>query len=353
MKTVNLRLVTLLCCLPLLLCHCASTQDVQNLNMRLRTLDNKLVEMEKDVVLVQNTAGTSVDRVQRQQAGLGDSVDSLQTELLQVKGQLDESRHRSRNLQEANTELLAEIDRRMLGLTATVADLSERLARLESDVSGIRAARTREATARAEAAAREAKRAREKAKKKMEQARSTRSIKSTRSTRSTGDQIHEIVPAKAKIKGRRVATSTVARTSEPVRVHKTAKIEKASGPGKEIYDEALSLFKAKKYQKSYDLFSTYIEKYPSGKLTVNARFWAADCLFKQKEYALSILEYQNVIADHPRHAKAPAALLKQGLAFEALEDNDTAKIVYKKILSDYSTSDQAATARKKLDKLGK
>ena len=160
MKTVNLRFVTLLLCLPLLLCHCASTQDVQNLNMRLRTLNNKLVEMEKDVVLVQDTAGISVDRVQRQQAGLGDSVDSLQTELLQVKGQLDESRHRTRGRQDANTELLAEFDRRILGLTATASDLSERLARLETDVSGIRAARAKEATARAEAAAREARRAR-------------------------------------------------------------------------------------------------------------------------------------------------------------------------------------------------
>ncbi len=347
MKTVNLRLATLLLCLPLLLCHCASTQDVQNLNMRLRTLDNKLVEMEKDVVLVQDTAGTSVNRVQKQQAGLGDSVDSLQTELLQVKGQLDESTYRSRNLQDANTELLAELDRRILGLTATASDLSERLGRLETDVSGIRAARAKEATARAEAAAREARRAREQAKKKTEQARITRSA------RSTGGQIPEIVPAKVKIKGGRVATSTVVRTSEPVRVSKPVKTEKASGPGQETYDEALSLFKAKKYQKSYDLFSTYIEKYPRGKLTVNARFWSADCLFKQKEYALSILEYQNVIADYPRHAKAPAALLKQGLAFEALGDSDTAKIVYKKILSDYSTSDQAATARKKLDKLGK
>ena len=344
MKTVNLRLVTFLLCLPLLLCHCASTQDVQNLNMRLRTLDNKLVEMEKDVVLVQNTAGTSVDRVQRQQAGLGDSVDGLQTELLQVKGLLDENRHRSRNLQDENTVLLVEFDHRLLGLTATASDLSERLARLETDVSGIRVARAREATARAEAAAREARRAREKAKVKVAQARSTR---------RTGDQIPEIVPAKVKIKGGRVATSTAARTSEPVRVSKPVKTEKASGPGQETYNEALSLFKAKKYQKSYDLFSTYIEKYPSGKLTVNARFWSADCLFKQKEYALSILEYQNVIADHPRDAKAPAALLKQGLSFEALGDNDTAKIVYKKILSDYSTSDQAATARKKLDRLGK
>ena len=347
MKTVNLRFVTLLLCLPLLLCHCASTQDVQNLNMRLRTLNNKLVEMEKDVVLVQDTAGISVDRVQRQQAGLGDSVDSLQTELLQVKGQLDESRHRTRGRQDANTELLAEFDRRILGLTATASDLSGRLARLETDVSGIRAARAREATARAEVAAREARRAREKAKTKVAQARITRS------SRRTGDQIPEIVPAKVKIKGGRVATSTAARTSEPVRVSKPVKTEKASGPGQETYDEALSLFKAKKYRKSYDLFSIYIEKYPSAKLTVNARFWSADCLFRQKEYALSILEYQNVIADHPRHAKAPAALLKQGLAFEALEDNDTAKIVYKKILSDYSTSDQAATARKKLDKLGK
>ena len=341
MKTANFRLIILLLCLLPLLCHCASTQDVQNLNMRLRTLNNKLVEMEKDVDVVQDTAGTSVDRVRRQQAGLGDSVDRLHTDLLQVKGQLDESRNRSRNLQNANKEVIAELDSRILGISATVSDLSERLTRLETDLSEIRSARAREAAARAEAAAREAKRAREKAEKKAVRAR-------------TGDHIHEIIPARVKKKGGSVETASAARSSEPdLRVAEPVRTEKTSGPGQEMYDEALSLFKAKKYQESYDLFSTYIEKYPSGKLAVNARFWSADCLFKQKEYALSILEYQNVIADHPRHAKAPAALLKQGLAFESLEDNETAKIVYKKLLADYSTSEQAATARRKLDKLGR
>ena len=70
----------------------------------------------------------------------------------------------------------------------------------------------------------------------------------------------------------------------------------------------------------------------------NARFWLGDCYYSQQEFELSILEYQKVIADYPNHAKAPAALLKQGLAFEKLKDNETAKIVYKKVLDELASA---------------
>ena len=56
-----------------------------------------------------------------------------------------------------------------------------------------------------------------------------------------------------------------------------------------------------------------------------------------------------MIADYPSDGKAPAALLKQGLAFEKLKDNETAKIVYNKLLKEYPKSDQVETAKKRLD----
>ena len=80
----------------------------------------------------------------------------------------------------------------------------------------------------------------------------------------------------------------------------------------------------------------------------NAIFWSGDCLYNQKEYEMAILEYQKVVADYPKAPKAPAALLKQALAFEKLGDSQTAEIIYQKIVSEYPKSDQAKTARQRL-----
>ena len=86
-------------------------------------------------------------------------------------------------------------------------------------------------------------------------------------------------------------------------------------------------------------------------MVANAQFWMGECLFKQNEFELAILDYQKVIVDYPRHTKAPAALLKQGMAFEKLKDAETAKIVYQKILDSYPKSDQANPAQKRLESI--
>jgi tol-pal system protein YbgF len=333
--------ISVLCLL--MLSGCATTDDVRNLDMRLRRLNSRLVEVDNNVITTKQESGASVNRVQKQQAGLGANLDRINNDLLQLKGRLDESRNRYRNNQARNKEIIAAIDSRILELNAAISGLNEQLDSLSKQLKGVESsttrklqgletkivriqqARAREAAARAEAANRAAKEARRKASQVQET-----------------NTIHEIVPTRTKIK----AGST--KGSKPAASARTG-----GSASQKMYDKALRLFKTGKYQKSYDLFNTYAEKYPKSKLAVNSRFWAADCLFKQKEYALAILEYQNVIADHPRHGKAPAALLKQAMAFEALEDKDTARIVYNKIITDFPKSEQAVTARSKLKKLKK
>ena len=58
-----------------------------------------------------------------------------------------------------------------------------------------------------------------------------------------------------------------------------------------------------------------------------------------------------MIADYPKSNKAPAALFKQGQAFEKLSEKDTAKIVYNKLLADYPKSEQVEMAQKRLKAL--
>ena len=76
-----------------------------------------------------------------------------------------------------------------------------------------------------------------------------------------------------------------------------------------------------------------------------------ESLYNQGEYDLAILDYQKVISNHSSSSLAPKALLKQGMAFEKLTDNETAKIIYRKLVSDYKSSQEASQAQSRLDQL--
>jgi TolA-binding protein len=76
-----------------------------------------------------------------------------------------------------------------------------------------------------------------------------------------------------------------------------------------------------------------------------------ECLFEQKEYDKAIMQYQNIISQHAEHAKSPAAMLKQGMAFEKLSDKDTAKVIYKKLLKKHGSSPEATTAQERISKI--
>jgi len=316
------------------LVHCAATgQQMSNVELRLRSMDTRLVTMERNI--------SALDNQKRSQADIGATVDRLDAEILQIKGHLEENtRHlgsiesqgKARDQQldaniaqrqeKASAQLRDELEAKLATLQQNLTRLTSQIDTTLAEIEAIKEVRAKEATERAMAAARTAREAEAAATAKKAAA-------DTGSTR-------EITPSQIK--------KRVTDTKEP-QAAATAAAPDTKGKDS-LYDQALKLFRDKKYKEAYSSFQTYIEKNPKADTVPNARFWVGDCLFNQGEYELAILEYQKVIADYPKHDKAPAALLKQGLAFEKLKDADTAKLVYQKLIEDYPKSDQADTAAK-------
>ncbi len=324
-----------------LLSGCVTDQDFRGLELQVRSMDNRLVEMENNVQKLQRGAGTSVEVMKKQQAGLSNNLDRLNTELLQVKGQLDESRHRYRNLQDENQHLQDELKNIRQQTEQKTVELQERIGSVESSTSEIDTRLENVHTNLVdikESQAAAAAKAAEEARKKAEAAKKS-------------DRPHEITPDKTKKTATEVKQQAKAEIT-PANLPEKTSIQ-SGATGRKAYDQALNLFKAKKYKEAQEEFNNFIKKNPNDELAVSARFWVGDCLFNQNEYALAILEYQNVIADFPNHVKAPAALFKQGMAFEKLQDPETAKIVYKKIIGEYPKSDQVEASKKRLDALSK
>ena len=321
------------------LAQCASQEAMHDTNVKVYTIDSQVKNIDQEMAELRNE---TVKQVQSRQAVVDSRLDVLEADLLQLKGKLEESGHFTRLQREENKELESrlvariealdgDLDKKLTTLTETINQLNERLDATDNQLSKAEAGIEKINKERAEEAAEQARKAAEEARKAAEAAQAARAI----NVRPNG-------PVQISAEKHKKVVETPPSANSP---------EVDEGAGSDLYAQGLALFKDKKIDQAYDKFTSYLSKYPDGKMAANARFWMGDCLFNQNEYELAILDYQKVIVDYPDNPKAPAALLKQGMAFEKLNDKETARIVYQKIIDNYPQSDQLATAKNRLQSL--
>lgn len=119
----------------------------------------------------------------------------------------------------------------------------------------------------------------------------------------------------------------------------------------QLYQNALELIRnQKQFSEGRTMLESFANKYPKHDLYVNALYWIGEAFYGEKKYELAILQFQDVISKYSSHPKAAAAMLKQALAFNALEDGDNARTTMQKLLEEYPDSTQANAAKKYLTK---
>ncbi|MBU4236274.1 MAG: tol-pal system protein YbgF [Proteobacteria bacterium] len=353
-----LTLLVLLSLTPFLV-QCASQDEVRTLSYQLRAVNKKLEDMQAN----------TVDKMQKKQASSAGQLTEMQQELLALKGELETTAMTNRQLQEQNKELetsLQEIVSKQSSETdIKITQLNEQLKQQQDSVASLQAARALEAERKARAAAEAADAAR----LKVKMASSNQGIAQIQAQRKK--QLKRQEPAS--VKQNTAATTTVSEepkpTAEPVSPEDTSSAVSAASvteqapktaqespvanatPTDDLFNQAQKKYEAGNYQNAYEMFESYIDKNGSSTNAIQARYMMGECLYQQKEYDQAILQYQKIIASQPKHAKTPAALLKQGMAFEQLSDKDTAKIIYQKIISSYGSSPEAGQAKSKLSSL--
>lgn len=115
-----------------------------------------------------------------------------------------------------------------------------------------------------------------------------------------------------------------------------------------MYDYALGLIKAGKTKKAREVLNAFAGKYPNDKLMQNVYYWKGETFYVEKDYESAILSFQDVVDRYPAGDKAPDAMLKQGYAFQSLNDRKNAKVIYELLLTKYPRSTAAGKAREKL-----
>lgn len=112
-----------------------------------------------------------------------------------------------------------------------------------------------------------------------------------------------------------------------------------------LYMKGLETFKAGNMPGARDIFTRFLEQNPKHDLAANAHYWVGETLYSEKNYEPAIVAFQEVIKNYPQQPKAPAAMLKQAMAFRAINDAKSAKYVLKKLVEGYPKSEEAKKAK--------
>jgi len=119
----------------------------------------------------------------------------------------------------------------------------------------------------------------------------------------------------------------------------------------ELYDLSYALFKEKKYDQSRASFQRFLDEYPKSDRADNAQFWIGESLMGLKQYDQAILAFQQVIEKYPKGNKVPSALLRQAMAFSEINDETSSKVLLRKVIKEFPSSEEAKIAQSKLGKM--
>ena len=116
----------------------------------------------------------------------------------------------------------------------------------------------------------------------------------------------------------------------------------------QLLNDGLLMMEKKDYKGARKRFKSFMTKNSDSPKVSDAQFYLAETYFDEQWYEKAILEYQVVIAKYTKSAKRPAALYKQGLAFEQIGDKANARARYRDVVNLYSKTPEARLAKKKL-----
>jgi len=265
---------------------CASRNDVLILDERLASVESKMQRQRSQLQAMDRTTDAKEIELRSQSANLRVEIDNLRQELQVLSGRIEEIEFRVDQQRKKTETIDPKLDARVDQIQQTARQTENRLDRIEQylDLGSIAAAEPGTAAAASAAAA------------------------ATAAPDLTRDDLSET----------------------------------------ELYNLSKQAFDQGDLEAARKGFEQFIRRFGSSANADNAQFWIGEIYYKEKWYEKAIVEYQKVIENYPQGNKVKAALLKQGYAFDNIDDDHNAQLVLKELIRKYPDSKEAEIAKRKL-----
>ena len=273
----------------------ASAQSTKNLEQRVAKMERML------------DSGTLLNLLQ--------SVEQLQAEVRELRGQLEQQQNAVSQLTERQKELYLDVDRRLQRIE--VGGVAAGAAAGGIAASGTGTAPTAGASA------------------------PTGSTAGASSTGSSGTSSSAAVGVAA------VGAGAAAQASTPQTSSSSA------DPAKEqqAYQSAFNLLKAGRYDQAAKSFQKFLGEYPDGKFADNAQYWLGESYYVTRNFDSAMREFDKLVTQHPDSQKVTHALLKIGYIHDELGQKEKAREVLTGLTEKYPKSTAAGLANKRLERM--
>lgn len=104
----------------------------------------------------------------------------------------------------------------------------------------------------------------------------------------------------------------------------------------DLYRTALNLLlEQSQYEESIRLFQSYIDNYPQGRLLTNAYYWQGEALILVSRFNEAQAVFSKILSDFPQDPKAAGAMLKLGVVYQQMGNNEQARQTWREIATRY------------------
>jgi tol-pal system protein YbgF len=138
------------------------------------------------------------------------------------------------------------------------------------------------------------------------------------------------------------ATDSLARTAGAADT--AGAVEAPAPPPEEMFRQIYRDYNRREYQLALEEGSSFLEEYPEDPLCEDVLFIRGECLSEQTAYVDALKEFSTLLQRYPKGRRAPGALLRMAVAYDAMGQKELAAGVVRRLLHDFPNSDEAKAA---------
>ena len=120
----------------------------------------------------------------------------------------------------------------------------------------------------------------------------------------------------------------------------------------QAYQSAFDLLKSGRYEDAAVAFQQFLAEFPAGSYADNAQYWLGETFYITRQFQRAVQEFERLVSMHPDSQKLTHALLKIGYAHDELGNTADAERVLGELIERYPQSAAAGLARKRLLSIG-
>lgn len=366
-------------CSALLLCQCASVDDVRRLNYQLRTMNQKVKQVESNTTnqVLKRTAESSnqldtvaeetrelrtiteenleaINQMREQDAQkiveLEEALQQLRRENQQIRSESEELRSQSNQLRAASSQIRSESDQVRRNNEHLIKSLEAKINKLSKNIQRLSQARVYAAEKKARQATERAEQAKRRALQAARGQDNTTLLPSNRKVRKSYGTVVDAVPqqqTQVRINKPIVNTSSRPRiTPESQKRAVNAVVQQPRQQRAQVQpiQPVEQQVQAASVQQQVPVVEHHSQSQSSAPVMEGGLLAQGIAQFKAKDYKVAYKTFEQVLAGRPGGDQAAKTLYFMGECLFNMGEYDLAILDYQKVISNYSRNPHSAAA---------